>query len=83
MSYVPVYGKLAAVVTEVGGSLSHAAVVAREFGVPCVVAANVALTVLRDGEMVEVDGAAGVVRRVAARAPWVGPGGLGVAPVAD
>ena len=67
VSYVPVYGKVAAVVTEVGGALSHAAVVAREFGVPCVVATGVALTVLRDGEEVEVDGTAGVVRRVSAR----------------
>jgi pyruvate,water dikinase len=51
----------------VGGSLSHAAVVAREFGVPCVTATSVALSVLRDGEEVEVDGFAGVVRRVSAR----------------
>ena len=67
VSYVPVYGKVAAVVTEVGGSLSHAAVVAREFGVPCVVGTSVALTTLRDGEMVEVDGSAGIVRHIAAR----------------
>jgi pyruvate,water dikinase len=67
VSYVPVFGKVAAVVTEVGGSLSHAAVVAREFGVPAVVATGVALTVLRDGEDIEVDGSAGVVRRVSER----------------
>lgn len=67
VSYVPAFGKVAAVVTEVGGSLSHAAVVAREFGVPCVVATGVALSELHDGEEVEVDGSAGVVRRVKAR----------------
>ena len=66
VSYVPVFSKVAAVVTEVGGVLSHAAVVAREFGVPCVVATGVALTELRDGEVVEVDGTAGLVRRVPA-----------------
>jgi len=66
VSYVPVFGRVAAVVTEVGGALSHAAVVAREVGVPCVVATGLALTELRDGEIVEVDGGAGVVRRVAA-----------------
>ncbi len=71
VSYVPVYGKVAAVVTEVGGPLSHAAVVAREFGVPCVVATSVALSVLRDGEVVEVDGGAGIVRRIAVRAEVV------------
>lgn len=64
VSWVPLFGKVAAVVTEVGGSLSHAAVVAREVGVPCVVATGVALSELRDGEMVEVDGAAGTVRRI-------------------
>jgi pyruvate,water dikinase len=67
VSYVPVYARVAAVVTEVGGALSHAAVVAREFGVPCVVATGVALTVLTDGEDIEVDGAAGIVRRVPRR----------------
>lgn len=74
VSYVPVYGKVAAVVTEVGGALSHAAVVAREFGVPCVVATGVALTVLRDGELVEVDGTAGTVKRVPARVEGAGLG---------
>jgi rifampicin phosphotransferase len=63
-SWVPVFTIAAAVVTEVGGSLSHAAVVAREFGVPCVVATNVALSTLTDGEPVEVDGTAGIVRRL-------------------
>jgi rifampicin phosphotransferase len=63
-SWVPVFTIAAAVVTEVGGSLSHAAVVAREFGVPCVVATGVALSTLTDGEMIEVDGDAGVVRRL-------------------
>jgi len=65
-SWVPLFTIAAAVVTEIGGSLSHAAVVAREFGVPCVVATGVALSTLTDGEMVEVDGDAGVVRRLSA-----------------
>ena len=63
VSWVPLFRLAAAVVTDVGGSLSHAAVVAREFGVPAVVGAGVALTVLRDGELLEVDGTAGVIRR--------------------
>ncbi|HUQ16467.1 MAG TPA: PEP/pyruvate-binding domain-containing protein, partial [Candidatus Saccharimonadales bacterium] len=58
VSWVPLFRLAAAVVTDVGGSLSHAAVVAREFGVPAVVGAGVALTVLRDGELLEVDGTA-------------------------
>lgn len=63
VSWVPLFRLAAAVVTDVGGSLSHAAVVAREFGVPAVVGAGVALGVLRDGELIEVDGTAGVIRR--------------------
>ena len=63
VSWVPLFRLAAAVVTDVGGSLSHAAVVAREFGVPAVVGAGVALTVLRDGEPLEVDGTAGIIRR--------------------
>ena len=63
VSWVPLFRLAAAIVTDVGGSLSHAAVVAREFGVPAVVGAGVALSVLRDGELLEVDGTAGVIRR--------------------
>jgi len=66
VSWVPLFRLAAAVVTDVGGSLSHAAVVAREFGVPAVVGTGVALTVLRDGERLEVDGTAGIIRRRAA-----------------
>ena len=64
VSWVPLFTIAAAVVTEVGGSLSHAAVVAREFGVPCVVATSVALSTLTDGEPLEVDGSTGIVRRL-------------------
>jgi pyruvate,water dikinase len=53
------------VVTDVGGALSHAAVVAREFGVPAVSGCGVAMTTLKDGDLVEVDGAAGTVRAIA------------------
>lgn len=64
VSWIPLFTIAAAVVTDVGGALSHAAVVAREFGVPAVVGCSVALETLRDGEMIEVDGAAGTVRRM-------------------
>jgi nucleoside-diphosphate-sugar epimerase/phosphohistidine swiveling domain-containing protein len=59
--WTPLFGFVAAVVTDVGGLASHPAVVAREFGVPCVVGTNVATTRLRDGMTVEVDGTAGTV----------------------
>jgi pyruvate,water dikinase len=62
VSWIPLFTIAAAIVTDVGGSLSHAAVVAREFGVPAVVGCAVALDTLRDGQMVEVDGDRGTVR---------------------
>jgi pyruvate,water dikinase len=48
-------------VTDVGGFLSHAAIIAREYRIPAVVATQSATTVLRDGQTVTVDGTAGVV----------------------
>jgi rifampicin phosphotransferase len=52
------------VLVERGSILSHAALVARELGVPCVVGIPGLLDTLRDGEEVEMDGATGIVRRV-------------------
>ncbi|HEY8825117.1 MAG TPA: PEP/pyruvate-binding domain-containing protein [Candidatus Limnocylindria bacterium] len=66
VSWVPLFASAAAVVTEVGGALSHAAVVAREIGVPAVVGTGIALSTLVDGEPLEVDGSAGIVRRISA-----------------
>lgn len=65
MSWIPLFTIASAVVADIGGALSHAAVVAREFGVPAVVGTGTALDTLVDGELVEVDGTAGTVRRFA------------------
>jgi len=54
-----------AVVTADGGPLSHAAVLARELGIPAVVGAPGALTEIPDGALIDVDPVAGVVRLVA------------------
>ena len=62
VSWIPLFTIAGAVVTDVGGALSHAAVVAREFGVPAVVGVGVAFERLRDGMLVEVDGDRGTVR---------------------
>lgn len=51
----------AGLVVEIGGALSHAAVVAREIGVPCVMAVSGATTNLRNGDICRVDGRAGTV----------------------
>ena len=59
--WVPTMRRAAALVTDGGGITCHAAIVSRELGVPCVVGARNATSVLRDGEVVTVDGAQGVV----------------------
>lgn len=59
--WTPFFGVAAAVVTEFGGLMSHASIVAREFGIPAVVGLNGACARLRDGQLVEVDGMAGTV----------------------
>ncbi|MDP9165012.1 MAG: PEP-utilizing enzyme, partial [Actinomycetota bacterium] len=61
VGYTPAFAYAAAVVTELGGPTSHAAIVAREFGVPCVVNARGATARLSNGTMIEVDGATGDV----------------------
>lgn len=53
--------KSAAIVTDIGGTTSHAAIVSRELGIPCVVATDEATTVLKKGMIVEVDGTNGLV----------------------
>lgn len=57
--------KAAAIVTDEGGVTSHAAIVAREFDKPCVIGTGNATRVFADGDLVEVDAANGVVRKVA------------------
>ncbi|HZA36735.1 MAG TPA: PEP/pyruvate-binding domain-containing protein [Vicinamibacterales bacterium] len=63
-SWAVVFARAAAVVTDHGGVLSHPAIVAREYGIPAVVGTGSATTLLRDGQMVCVDGAAGRVEIV-------------------
>ncbi len=59
--WVPVFSVAGAVVTDVGGVLSHSAIVAREFGIPAVVGTQVGTTTIKTGQLVTVDGNAGVV----------------------
>ena len=60
--WTPLFATAAAIVTDTGGVLSHCAVVAREYRIPAVVGTGRATTTIRDGEFVEVDGDAGLVR---------------------
>ncbi|MGH3557013.1 MAG: NAD-dependent epimerase/dehydratase family protein [Mycobacterium sp.] len=65
VGYTPAFEYAAAVVTNLGGPMSHAAIVAREFGVTCVVDARNATRRLVDGAVVEVDGTSGEIRLLA------------------
>ncbi|MEZ4340476.1 MAG: PEP-utilizing enzyme [Sandaracinaceae bacterium] len=62
--WTPLFVNAAAVVLEVGGVLQHGAVVAREYGKPCVAGIPRLLSRFDDGERIEVDGSAGVIRRI-------------------
>lgn len=61
--WTPLFARIAAVVTETGGLLSHAAVIAREYGIPAVLAVPDATALVRTGDTVQVDGGAGTVTR--------------------
>jgi pyruvate,water dikinase len=60
-SWGPVFGKIAAAVSDIGGTMSHAAIVAREYGMPAVVGTGQATTKIKTGDRVRVDGDRGVV----------------------
>jgi pyruvate,water dikinase len=60
--WTPLFAIAAAVVTDSGGVLSHSAICAREYAIPCVVATQVATHLIKDGAMVTVDGTQGIVR---------------------
>lgn len=62
--YVQAMRRAGAVVTDEGGITAHAAIIARELGIPCVVGTKIATQVLRDGDRVEVDAERGVVRKL-------------------
>lgn len=65
VGWSPLFLVAAAVVTDLGGPLSHAAVVAREYGVPTVVNVKNATRLVSTGDEIEVDGSAGTVRIIA------------------
>ncbi len=64
--WTPLFATAAAVVTDTGGILSHCAVVAREYAIPAVVGVGIATDLIVDGQLLEVDGAAGIVRMLTA-----------------
>lgn len=60
-SWGPIFGKLAATVTDIGGMMSHAAIVCREYGLPAVTGTGNGSTTIQNGQRVRVDGNSGRV----------------------
>ncbi len=60
-NWTPAFALIAGCVCDGGGSLTHAAIVSREYGIPCVVGTSVATSRVRTGDLIEVDGTKGVV----------------------
>jgi pyruvate,water dikinase len=65
VGWTPLFPRAAAVVTDIGGSLSHAAIVARELGIPAVVGCGDATIRLKSGDRVRVDGGQGTIEIMA------------------
>jgi len=61
VGWTPLFPRAGAVITDVGAPLSHAAIVARELGIPAVVGCGDATTRLKTGDRVRVDGGTGIV----------------------
>lgn len=59
--FVPILKKAAAIVTDEGGITSHAAIVARELNIPCIIGTKVATKVLKDGDLIEVNAEKGLI----------------------
>jgi pyruvate,water dikinase len=60
-AWTPLFTLASAVVTDVGGPLSHSSIVAREYGIPAVLGTGVATKRIRSGQTITVDGGAGTV----------------------
>jgi phosphoenolpyruvate synthase/pyruvate phosphate dikinase len=60
-AWTSLFAMASAVVTDIGGPLSHGSIVAREYGIPAVMGTGVATKRIRDGQMITVDGEAGTV----------------------
>jgi len=60
--FVPAMHKAAAIVTDIGGITSHAAILSREMGIPCIVGTGNATRIIKDGDLLEVNAKEGIVR---------------------
>jgi pyruvate,water dikinase len=60
-AWTPLFAMAAAVVTDIGGPLSHGSIVAREYGIPAVMGTGVATRRIKNGQTITVDGGKGIV----------------------
>lgn len=65
--FTPVLRQAGAIVTDEGGITSHAAIISREFGIPCIIGTKIATHIFHNGDRVEVDAERGIVRKVTGR----------------
>jgi phosphoenolpyruvate synthase/pyruvate phosphate dikinase len=63
-AWTPLFAMASAVVTDIGGPLSHGSIVAREYGIPAVLGTGIATRRIQSGQMITVDGSAGAVTLV-------------------
>lgn len=63
-TWLPLIKKAGAIVTDEGGLTSHAAILSRELGIPCIIGTKIATKVLKDGDVVEVDANTGIIRKL-------------------
>ncbi|MDO5557961.1 MAG: PEP/pyruvate-binding domain-containing protein [Oscillospiraceae bacterium] len=64
IGWTVIFPKTSAIVTDIGAPLSHAAIVAREFGIPAVVGCSNATTLIKTGDMIRVNGSCGTVEKI-------------------
>lgn len=60
-AWTPLFSSASAIVTDIGGPLSHSSIVAREYGIPAVMATHTATRTIKSGQMITVDGSMGTV----------------------
>lgn len=65
--WTPLFINAGGIILEIGGALQHGAVVAREYGIPCVSGLENATGILTDGQLVEIDGSNGIIRLLRSR----------------
>jgi len=62
--FMAAFHKAAGVITNQGGITSHAAIVSREFGLPCIVGVEGATDIIKDNELIELDADKGIIRKI-------------------